>query len=177
MLRAREAGRALAAHRLPPPLPAGAAATLLCPLPLLAILPALNDNRTMVTQLIEHERIETTLPKAKELRRIADQVITLGKQGDLTARRRAGAIVNGDAEMHKLFGALAERYAGRDGGYTRIIRTGQRQGDAAEMAFIEYVDRDGELRPARPPAWQLPSLLPPAAQAAAGAAAAAARQL
>ncbi|KAL4860096.1 50S ribosomal protein L17 [Chlorella vulgaris] len=118
--------------------------------------------RTMVTQLIEHERIETTVQKAKELRRIADQMVTLGKQGDLHARRQAAAVVNGDAELHKLFTALADRYRDRDGGYTRILRTGIRQGDAAQMAFIEYIDRAGELRPARAPR----SLLPPAALAA-----------
>ncbi|EFN57581.1 hypothetical protein CHLNCDRAFT_17719, partial [Chlorella variabilis] len=106
--------------------------------------------RTMVSQLIRHERIETTVQKAKELRRIADQMVTLGKQGDLHARRRAAAVVNGDAELHKLFTQLAERYRDRDGGYTRILRTDVRQGDAAQMAFIEYVDRPGELRPARP---------------------------
>lgn len=83
-------------------------------------------------------------------------------QGDLHARRQAAAIVNGDAEMHKLFTELASRYRDRDGGYTRVLRTGVRQGDAAQLAFIEYVDREGELRPARPPR----SLLPPAAQAA-----------
>lgn len=129
--------------------------------------------RTMVSQLIKHERIETTVQKAKELRRVADKAITLGKQGDLNAWRAAGAIVNGESEMHKLFGELAKRYAARDGGYTRIIRTSIRQGDAAQLAYIEYVDREGELRPARP---TRPSLLPPAAQAAADAAEAAQQQ-
>ncbi|PRW59166.1 ribosomal L17 [Chlorella sorokiniana] len=124
--------------------------------------------RTMVSQLIKHERIETTVQKAKELRRLADKVVTLGKQGDLSARRQASNLVNGEAELHKLFSELAPRYAERQGGYTRIIRTGIRQGDAAQMAFIEYVDRDGELRPARPAR----SLLPAAAQAAVDAAAA-----
>lgn len=100
-------------------------------------------------------------------------VLPLLPQGDLNARRRAAGIVRGEAELHKLFGPLADRYRDRAGGYTRIIRTGQRQGDAAQMAFIEYVDREGELRPARPPA---PSMLPPAAQAAADAAAAAAQR-
>lgn len=123
----------------------------------------------MVSQLIKNERIETTVQKAKELRRVADRVVTLGKQGDLAARRQAAAIVDGEHELHKLFTQLAERYRDRAGGYTRIIRTGLRQGDAAQMAFIEYIDREGELRPARPaPA----SLLPPAAQAAVAAAAA-----
>lgn len=90
-------------------------------------------------------------------------------QGDLNAWRAAAGIVNGDAELHKLFGELASRYAHREGGYTRIIRTGVRQGDAAQTAFIEYIDREGELRPPRPA--RPTSLLPPAAQAALGAAA------
>ena len=128
----------------------------------------------MVTQLIQHERIETTVQKAKELRRVADKMVTLGKQGDLAARRQAAAVVSGDGELHKLFTQLAERYREREGGYTRVIRTGTRVGDAAQMAFIEYVDREGELRPARPP--PPPSLLPPAAQAALDAAAAAQQQ-
>uniref|UniRef100_A0A1D1ZZN5 Large ribosomal subunit protein bL17c n=1 Tax=Auxenochlorella protothecoides TaxID=3075 RepID=A0A1D1ZZN5_AUXPR len=118
--------------------------------------------RTMVSQLVEHERIETTLPKAKELRRVADQVVTLGKEASQHARRQAMAILRGDAEVHKVFSVLAQRYSQRDGGYTRVLRTQQRGNDAAQMAFIEFVDRPGELRPARPgrPA----SLLPPAAQ-------------
>ncbi|PSC75410.1 50S ribosomal L17 [Micractinium conductrix] len=123
--------------------------------------------RTMVTQLIKHERIETTVQKAKELRRVADQAITLGKQGDVNAWRAAAAIVNGESELHKLFQELAPRYSSREGGYTRVVRTGIREGDAAQMAFIEYIDREGELRPARP---ARPTLLPPAAQAAVDAA-------
>lgn len=126
-----------------------------------------------MAQLVEHERIETTVQKAKELRRLADRVVGLGKRGDLAARRAAAAIVPGEEQLGKLFGPLALRYAARDGGYTRIVRTGVRKGDAAQMAFIEYVDREGELRPARP---AQPSLLPPAAQAAVDAAAAAARR-
>ena len=108
-----------------------------------------------------HERIETTLPKAKELRRLADKVVTLGKAGSLYARRRAAGIVRGDGVLQKLFGELAERYKDRDGGYCRVLRTRRRANDAAQMAFIEYVDRPGELRPARPPK----SLLPKAAEA------------
>lgn len=121
--------------------------------------------RTMVSQLIDYGRIETTVPKAKELRRIADQMVTLGKEGDLNARRRAAAVVTTDSAMHKLFTELADRYRERDGGYTRIVRTRMRTNDAAPMAFIEYVDREGELRPARPPQR---SLLPPAAAALLG---------
>ena len=106
--------------------------------------------RTMVTQLIEHERIQTTVAKAKELRKIADRVVTYAKRGTLSARRRATAVVRTDAAMQKLFTELAERYSGRAGGFTRVLQTGQRSSDSAQMAYIEYVDREGELRPARP---------------------------
>ena len=116
--------------------------------------------RTMVSQLIQYERIETTLPKAKELRRLADKVITLGKEGTLASRRRAAGIVRGDGVLKKLFGELSERYKDRNGGYSRVLRTRRRQNDAAQMAFIEYVDRPGELRPAR----QGQTLLPAAAE-------------
>jgi len=106
--------------------------------------------RTMADQLIQHERIETTVPKAKELRRVADKMITLGKEGTLSARRRAAkAILRTDASLIKLFGPLAERYEGRSGGYTRVTQTRIRVGDAAKMAYIEYIDRVGELRPTR----------------------------
>lgn len=107
--------------------------------------------RTMVTQLIFHERIETTVPKAKELRQVADKMVTLGKEGSLLARRRAAAVLRGDLELHKLFTILAERYKDRAGGYTRVLRTRIRQGDAAPMAFIEFVDRPNELRESKPP--------------------------
>ncbi|GBF93979.1 50S ribosomal protein L17 [Raphidocelis subcapitata] len=106
--------------------------------------------RTMVTQLIEHERIQTTLARAKELRRLADRVVTYAKKGDRPARIEAGAVVRTDRELHKLFTTLAERYAGRAGGYTRVLQCGVRRHDAAPLAFIEFVDREGELRPARP---------------------------
>ena len=108
--------------------------------------------RTMVTQLIEHERIQTTVARAKELRRVADRVVTFAKKGTLTARRRAAAVVRTDAMVQKLFTEFAERYRERAGGFTRVLQTGQRKSDSAKMAYIEYVDREGELRPARPAA-------------------------
>lgn len=106
--------------------------------------------RNQVSQLIQHERIETTVQKAKELRRVADKVVTWGKEGTLSARRHAAGVVRGPVVLKKLFSELAERYKDRQGGYTRILRTRKRRDDAAQMAFIEYVDRPGELRPARP---------------------------
>ena len=97
--------------------------------------------RNQVASLLRHERIHTTTPKAKELKRIFDKVVTLGKKGTPHARRVAFRDLR-DAEMlEKLFGPIAERYANRAGGYTRIIRTGKRHGDNADMAFIELVDR------------------------------------
>lgn len=95
--------------------------------------------RNLVTSLIEHGRIETTVHKAKELRRIADKMVTLGKRGDLSARRQAAAYVMTDIAVQKLFSDLGKRFAARNGGYTRIIRTGSRPGDQAETAFIEYL--------------------------------------
>jgi large subunit ribosomal protein L17 len=103
--------------------------------------------RNMVTQLITHEQIRTTLPKAKELRRVADQMVTLGKKGDLAARRKAAGYVRDKKSLTKLFAVLAPRYEERTGGYTRVLRDGNRYGDNAPMAYIEYVDRPGELRP------------------------------
>lgn len=105
----------------------------------------------MVTQLIRHERIETTLPRAKELRRLADQVVTLAKEDSLASRRALSGIVNGEEELHKLFTVLAPRYADRQGGYVRVLASGNRTNDRAKTALIEYVDRDGELRAARTP--------------------------
>ncbi|PID72579.1 MAG: 50S ribosomal protein L17 [Desulfobulbus propionicus] len=96
--------------------------------------------RNMVTSLLEHERIVTTVPKAKEARRIADKMITLGKRGDLHSRRQALAYIRSKEIVHKLFNELSEQYADRKGGYTRIIKTGNRVGDAAPMAIIELVD-------------------------------------
>ncbi len=119
----------------------------------------------MVSQLVQHERIETTLPRAKELRRLAEKAVTLGKevrclhmcharmvsermpchgvvsclcmQDTLHARRKAAAIVRGDSVMHKLFTEFAERYRDRSGGYTRILQTRRRPNDCAQMAYIE----------------------------------------
>jgi len=96
----------------------------------------------MVSSLIEHEQIKTTLPKAKELKRIADKIITLGKRGDLNSRRIAHAELKQDAAVAKLFGTLAPRYKDRSGGYTRVLKAGFRYGDAAPMAIVELVDRD-----------------------------------
>ena len=107
--------------------------------------------RNMVTALIDRERIRTTLAKAKELRGKVEKTITLGKKGTLHARRHALKLVADRGVLKKIFGPLAERYANRPGGYTRVIKLGHRLGDDAPMAFIELVDREGES-PANPPA-------------------------
>ncbi|KAL6206134.1 hypothetical protein ACLB2K_023383 [Fragaria x ananassa] len=112
--------------------------------------------KTMVSQLVKHERIETTVAKAKEVRRQADRMVQLGKDGSLCAARRAAAFVRGDDVIHKLFTELAYRYKDRVGGYTRMLRTRIRVGDAAPMAYIEFIDRDNELRQSKPPAPQPP---------------------
>lgn len=96
--------------------------------------------RNLATALLEHERIITTEPKAKELRRVADKLVTLGKRGDLHARRQALQVVRSNAVVRKLFDEIAPRFAQRMGGYTRILRLGYRPGDAAAMAVIELVD-------------------------------------
>jgi large subunit ribosomal protein L17 len=95
----------------------------------------------MVTSLFEHEQIETTDAKAKELRRIADQMITLGKRGDLHARRQAAAVIRRDDIARKVFGELADRYRKRAGGYTRVMKSRVRIGDAARLSIVELVDR------------------------------------
>lgn len=95
--------------------------------------------RSMVTSLLQHERIETTEAKAKELRRVTDNMITLGKRGDLHARRQALAYVMDEGVVAKLFSEIAEKYADRNGGYTRIMKLGPRRGDAAPMVIIELV--------------------------------------
>jgi large subunit ribosomal protein L17 len=105
--------------------------------------------RNLVTSLLDHEQIETTDAKAKELRRVAERMITLGKRGDLHARRQALAVVRSREVTGKLFGPLAERYRERAGGYTRILKLRTRMGDAAPISIIELVDRAVEA-PAKP---------------------------
>jgi large subunit ribosomal protein L17 len=100
----------------------------------------------MAGSLIEHEQIKTTLPKAKELKRIADKLITLGKRGDLHARRQAAARLKHDAHVAKLFDVLGPRYAERQGGYVRVLKAGFRYGDMAPMAIVELVDRDPDAK-------------------------------
>ncbi len=95
--------------------------------------------RNMVTSLLRHERIFTTVPKAKELRRWCDWMITLGKRGDLHARRQALALLTEKNMVHRLFAEIAPRFENRQGGYTRIIKVGFRRGDAAPMCLIELV--------------------------------------
>ncbi len=95
--------------------------------------------RNMVTSLLEHERIVTTTPKAKEVRKVADSMITLAKRGDLHARRQALSFIQDKKVVAKLFNELRDHYMDRNGGYTRIIRTGNRTGDAAPMAILELV--------------------------------------
>ena len=100
----------------------------------------------MAGSLIEHEQIKTTLPKAKELKRIADKLITLAKKGDLHARRQAASRLKQDMHVAKLFEVLGPRYAERNGGYTRVLKAGFRYGDMAPMAIIELVDRDPDAK-------------------------------
>ena len=103
--------------------------------------------RNMAAALVKHEQIKTTLPKAKELRPVIDKLVTLGKRGTLHARRQAITRLAGDAQLaDKLFTTLAERYADRNGGYTRVLRAGFRYGDNAPMAIIELVDRDPDAK-------------------------------
>ncbi len=95
--------------------------------------------RNMVTSLFEHERIVTTVPKAKEARRVADKMITLAKRGDLHARRQALSYIQSKDVVAKLFDEIQSQFSDRQGGYTRIIKTGTRNGDAAQMAILELV--------------------------------------
>ncbi|MCY4007687.1 MAG: 50S ribosomal protein L17 [Rhodobacteraceae bacterium] len=100
----------------------------------------------MAGSLIEHEQIRTTLPKAKELRPIVEKLITLGKRGDLHARRQAASRLIQDQHVTKLFDVLGPRYQNRHGGYTRVLKAGFRYGDSAPMAIIEFIDRDPEAK-------------------------------
>jgi large subunit ribosomal protein L17 len=100
----------------------------------------------MAGSLIEHEQIKTTLPKAKDLRRVVEKLITLGKRGDLHARRQAAAQLRQDGHVAKLFDTLAERYKDREGGYVRVLKAGFRYGDMAPMAIVELVDRVPEAK-------------------------------
>ena len=102
--------------------------------------------RNLSQALIKHEQIVTTLPKAKDLRPVVEKLITLGKRGGLHARRQAFAQLRDDKRVTKLFDVLAQRYAERAGGYTRVLKAGFRYGDSAPMAVIEFVDRDETAR-------------------------------
>src|SRR5438128_1535758 len=96
----------------------------------------------MAASLIKHEQIITTLPKAKDLRPIVEKLVTLGKRGDLHARRQAIAVLQDEVVVTKLFDVLASRYKTRQGGYTRVLKAGFRHGDSAPIGVIEFVDRD-----------------------------------
>ena len=96
--------------------------------------------------LIKHEQITTTLPKAKELKRFVEKIITLSKKGDLLSRRKTISILQDHKMVKKTFDVLAKRYKDRNGGYTRIIKLGSRFGDNAPMAVIEFIDRDEEAK-------------------------------
>ena len=98
--------------------------------------------RNLSQALIKHEQIMTTLPKAKDLRPFVEKLVTLGKRGNLHARRQAFAQLRDEKTVSKLFGVLSERYSDRAGGYTRVLKAGYRYGDSAPMAIIEFVDRD-----------------------------------
>ena len=100
----------------------------------------------MATALIKHEQIKTTLPKAKDLRRVVERLITLSKRGDLHARRQVLARLRDEQMTRKLFDELAERYKARPGGYTRVLKAGFRYGDMAPMAIIELVERNTEAK-------------------------------
>ena len=101
--------------------------------------------KSLVNSLIEHQRIETTVAKAKEVRRLAEKMITLGIRGDLHAKRRAFSYLSNRATLAKLFGEIAPRFSGRNGGYLRIVHTRNRVNDSAPMAVLEFIDYE-ELR-------------------------------
>ena len=100
----------------------------------------------LAAALVKHEQIKTTLPKAKDLRPVVEKLVTLGKRGDLHARRQAIAQMRDVAMVKKLFEVIGPRYKGRDGGYTRVLKAGFRYGDSAPVAVIEFVDRDVEAK-------------------------------
>ena len=101
---------------------------------------------SLAAALIKHEQIKTTLPKAKDLRPVVERLVTLGKRGGLHARRQLISVLQDESLAAKVMGPLAERYASRRGGYTRVLKAGFRYGDAAPMAIIEFVDRDPEAK-------------------------------
>ena len=103
----------------------------------------------LTNAVLTHEQIKVTLPRAKELRTFVDNMITLGKKGQLSNRRQALAFLRDNEVVAKLFSTLAERYKNRNGGYTRVLRAGYRYGDCAEMAIIELVDRDVNAKGAK----------------------------
>jgi large subunit ribosomal protein L17 len=118
--------------------------------------------------LIEHGRIRTTLAKAKEVRPIAEEMITLGRRGDVAARRQALAFLRSQDVVHKLFSEVAPRFRNRPGGYSRIVKLGPRHGDAAEMAYLELVDFLPEAAPTRPRRRREPETAPAEEEVAAG---------
>ncbi len=102
--------------------------------------------RNLVTSLLEHERVQTTDAKARQIRRIAERMITLGKRGDLHARRRAASLIRSREVTAKVFGPLADRFRARPGGYTRVLKLGRRVGDAAPLAIVELVEAPESAR-------------------------------
>jgi len=100
----------------------------------------------MAGSLIEHEQIKTTLPKAKDLKRVVEKLVTLGKRGDLHARRQARAALKQDMHVAKLFDVIGPRYKDRNGGTIRVLKAGFRYGDMAPMAIVEFVDRDPDAK-------------------------------
>ena len=106
--------------------------------------------RNLVTSLLEHERITTTDAKAKEIRPLAERIITYGKKGDVHARRMAMRTVRSKTVLKKIFDSVAKRFAGRPGGYTRIIKLGRRAGDGAHLSIIELLPEEGAVKSAKP---------------------------
>jgi large subunit ribosomal protein L17 len=106
--------------------------------------------RSLVTSILEHERIETTLPKAKEMRSFVEKMITLGKRGDLASRRRALAFIRKESVVRSLFSDIAPRFANRAGGYTRVVHSRRRLGDGAPMAIIELTELKPKVTTAGP---------------------------